>query len=49
MKKLRKYMLPVLLAIVLGLSGCGDTVGDDDFDDNPAVPGAVDEGDGIGE
>ena len=46
MLKLRKYLLPFLLAVVLGLSGCGDNAGNGELEDSEAVPGAVEEGEG---
>lgn len=49
MQKLRKYMLPIVLAVVLGLSACGDTAGNGELEDSQIVPGAVEEGEGGGE
>lgn len=46
MQKLRKYMLPILLAVVLGLSGCGGAAGEGEGEDSQVVPGAVEEGEG---
>ena len=46
MQKLRKYMLPIVLAVVLGLSACGDTAGNDELEDSQIVPGAIEEGEG---